>query len=369
MNEEQRKAAAGYLKEELKSAAVYRSLAAVEDDPARAEVFEGMAEDELRHARRWADFLGRDSSNLKPARLGIAGILISLIARLFGTSRVMGLLVRGEDNTVREYWAIDSARDMARDERRHGLELRRLSGEQIAEGEPTPHPEGGFLKGEGGTLRAAVLGVNDGLVSNFSLVMGVAGGVDDASVVLLAGIAGLIAGAFSMAAGEYISMRSQRDVYENLLEEERTEIELWPDEERLELVNIYMQKGLTQEEATNVASRIFADAETALDTMAREELGLDPDDLGSPWGAAWASMLAFAAGAIVPIAPYLFGEGDIPFVLSASLSALALLVVGAGLAWMSSVNAWWGGLRMLLVGGFAAAVTYGVGSAIGVAID
>ena len=359
-----------FLADELRSAAVYRALGRADRDPERAATFHRLADDEMRHASRWASLLGLRGDGLRPARLGFTGLLINGFARLLGTARVVGFLVRGEHTAIREYWGLDEGRDMAVDERRHAQTLRhmRTGGSEDGETALRAHPESGFMAGEGGTLRAAVLGINDGLVSNFSLVMGVAGGVTDPGIVLLAGVAGLLAGAFSMAAGEYISMRSQRDVYEAMIREERAEIELWPDEEQAELSRVYQSKGLTEVEADAVARRIMSRPDVALETMVREELGLDPDDLGSPWGAAISSMAAFTAGALVPIIPYLAGGDGLAFMLSATLSAAALVVVGAGLAWFSGINAAWGGLRMLLFGGAAAAVTYAIGRAIGVAI-
>ena len=158
--------------------------------------------------------------------------------------------------------------------------------------------------GQSGTLRAVIFGVSDGLVSNLSLVMGVAGAASsNPSFILLAGIAGLLAGAFSMAAGEYISMQSQRELFERQIALERAELEAMPEEEEAELAGIYRAKGFTEEEAARIAQRIFADPETALDTLVREELGLDPDQLGSPVGAAAGSFLAFAVGALIPVLP------------------------------------------------------------------
>lgn len=220
----------------------------------------------------------------------------------------------------------------------------------------------------GGNLRAAVLGVNDGLVSNFSLVMGVAGGISDPDIVLLAGVAGLLAGAFSMAAGEYVSVRSQRDVYEHQIERERYEIATRPDDEEEELVTIYRSKGLSQDEAEAVAKRLRADPEAMLDTMVREELGLNPDELGSPIGASASSFTAFVMGAVIPIIPYLFGTGSLNIPASAVLSAGALLVVGGTLAKMSNRNPLWGAARMALAGGAAAAVTFGIGSLVGMTL-
>ena len=213
------------------------------------------------------------------------------------------------------------------------------------------------------------LGVNDGLISNFSLVMGVAGGTSKSEYVLLAGVAGLLAGAFSIAAGEYISMRSQRDVYEYQIKLEQAEIEDSPEDEVEELVLIYRSKGFTQEESEVIAKRIMERPDVALDTMVREELGLDPSQLGSPWGASLSSFLAFTAGAIVPILPYLFNAERLAVTLSGIFSAVALIAVGALLAWMTSRSVRWGALRMLLAGGSAAAVTFGVGSLIGVSLS
>jgi VIT1/CCC1 family predicted Fe2+/Mn2+ transporter len=226
----------------------------------------------------------------------------------------------------------------------------------------------------GNSVRAAVLGVNDGLVSNFSLVAGVAGGVGAAGVadptgfVMLAGVAGLLAGAFSMAAGEYVSMRSQRDIYEHEIRKEEIELRESPEDEEEELVLIYQAKGLSEGEARRISHKVMQDPKVALDTMAREELGLDPSQLGSPLAASLSSFAAFVAGAAVPLLPYVTGVGDMALVVSAILSAGALGVVGGLLAMMSGVNVAWGSLRMVLGGSAAAAVTFGVGTLIGVSV-
>ncbi len=351
---------------ELRSAAIYRSLAKLESDPERAALFRRLATDELEHATRWAELLGQESSDLRPGGLGPGSLVLQLAARMFGTARVAGFMIRGKQRRVYEYSEVDQARDMAAEKIAQSRVLRRLATGDL-EGD-VPHPEGGFLSGRGGNLRAAVLGINDGLVSNLSLVMGVAGGTEGVDFVIIAGIAGLAAGAFSMAAGEYISMRSQRDVHENLIRQERAELELWPEEEEAELAAIYQQKGLTEAEAGVVASRIMAQPEVALDTHIREELGLDPEDLGSPVGAAISSFIAFTLGAIVPIIPFLFMDGSLTLPLSALLSAAALVIVGSGLAWVSGVTPIRGSLRMLLIGGAAAAVTFAIGTAVGEAV-
>ena len=222
--------------------------------------------------------------------------------------------------------------------------------------------------GAGNTLRAAVFGVNDGLVSNAALILGVAGAAADNDVVLLAGTAGLLAGALSMAAGEYVSVRSQREMFEYQIGLEREELEQYPEEEAAELALIYAAKGIPKDEAEKLASRLFEDPERALDTLAREELGLNPDELGSPAKAAIASFLAFAAGAIIPLLPFATAFASRPLAVSIALTGVALFSVGAVLSLFTGRQAVHGGLRMLLIGGAAGAATYFIGNALGVAL-
>ncbi|MDP2198401.1 MAG: VIT1/CCC1 transporter family protein [Sulfurimicrobium sp.] len=220
----------------------------------------------------------------------------------------------------------------------------------------------------GGNLRAAVFGVNDGLVSNASLIMGVAGASGQSGVIMLSGIAGLLAGAFSMAAGEYLSVRSQREMYEYQIGLERDELEQYPSEEAAELALIFQAKGLEREEARRLSERMIADPDQALDTLTREELGLNPDELGSPWGAALFSFFAFAIGAMVPLLPFLVATG-MPALFSAiGTTAVALFAVGAALSLFTGRHAWLGGLRMLAIGGAAGGATYLIGRALGVVL-
>lgn len=217
----------------------------------------------------------------------------------------------------------------------------------------------------GGSLRAAVFGVNDGLVSNTSLVMGMAGAAVSNDVVFLTGVAGLLAGAFSMAAGEFISMRTQREMFEHQIAQEKEELDLYPEEEAEELALIYEARGLSIEEARALAKTLIADPAVALDTLAREELGLNPDDLGSASGAAFWSFLAFSSGALLPIIPFLIGLK--PAIGAAAIIAgLALFGVGATMSLFSGRNAMFGGVRMLAIGALAGATTYAIGSLLGV---
>jgi len=222
--------------------------------------------------------------------------------------------------------------------------------------------------GSGGSLRAAVFGVNDGLVSNASLILGIAGATGNSSAVLLAGVAGLLAGAFSMAAGEYISMRSQREMFEYQIGMERAELDQYPQEEAAELALIFAAKGMSAEAARALADQLIADPDRALDTLAREELGLNPDDLGSPWGAAIYSFMAFAIGAIIPLLPFLFVRGGQAILVAVALTSVALFAVGATLSLFTGRNAWLGGLRMLGIGAAAGAGTYIIGKALGVTL-
>jgi VIT1/CCC1 family predicted Fe2+/Mn2+ transporter len=215
--------------------------------------------------------------------------------------------------------------------------------------------------GKSGALRAAVFGVNDGLLSNLSLIMGVSGASPGNHVILVAGVAGLVAGAFSMGAGEYVSMRVQRELFERLLHIEAHEIDADPQGERKELQQLYEQRGFPTELASEVSKVVMRDPKVALDTHAREELGLDPDELGSPWGAASSSFVMFAVGASIPLLPFVIGSGVAATVAAIAASAASLLGVGAVMSKFTRRNPLLSGARMLVVGTIAASVTFGVG--------
>jgi VIT1/CCC1 family predicted Fe2+/Mn2+ transporter len=236
---------------------------------------------------------------------------------------------------------------------------------------PHPGPIGGEQRtgGRSGALRAAIFGVNDGLVSNLSLIFGVAGAGVDNEVVILAGVAGLLAGAFSMAAGEYISVRVQREVFERLIHLEAHEIGSDPEAERAELAELYVRKGLPRDLAERLAEELMRDPAMALDTHAREELGLDPGEgLGSPLAAAGASFATFSVGAAVPLVAFLFGSGTGAVAVSAALSGGALFGVGAAMSYLTGRSPVLSGLRMLSIGAAAAAVTYLVGTLLDVSV-
>jgi VIT1/CCC1 family predicted Fe2+/Mn2+ transporter/rubrerythrin len=378
------------LKLERDAIVLYDALSTIEKDQCRADAFRRIAGNERRHAEIWASKLRELGADVPPAggpRIRVRFIILA--ARLLGTSAVAELVKALEGDEEAAYGAQETSPEVAAiaaDEREHAVIWDRLkTGDQVgAVSEPgrdgvaiarraTSAADVGRREswhragGRSGTLRAVIFGVSDGLVSNLSLVMGVAGAASaNPSFILLAGIAGLLAGAFSMAAGEYISMQSQRELFERQIALERAEMEAMPEEEEAELAASYRAKGFTADEAARIAHRIFEDPDAALDMLVREELGLDPDELGSPWGAAAGSFVAFAAGAVVPVIPYLFGGGTYVLLVSLGLSLVALFAVGAAVSLLTGRGMIFSGFRQLGIGLAAALVTYAIGSLIGV---
>jgi VIT1/CCC1 family predicted Fe2+/Mn2+ transporter len=356
------------LDDEIDGIAIYELLAELEKDPERQRIFRELAEVEVRHANVWREKLRE--AGVEPQEHGPSLKIraIGTAARVFGVRSVLPIIRTLEAGAYGAYMAQDeAAQALAPDEREHRKTMSRLEKggatavEQIATRE-TWHRRGG-----GGTLRASVFGVSDGLVSNTALVMGFAGAQTSADFVLLAGLAGLLAGAFSMAAGEYVSMQSQKELFERQIQLERSELENAPEEEMRELTLIYQAKGLSMEEAELTAARLMENPEVALDTLVREELGLDPSELGSPWGASTGSFVAFALGAVVPVLPFIFGDAGTPFVVaSATLSAIALFAVGAAVSLFTGRSAIYSGARQVALGAAAAGVTFVIGRIIGV---
>jgi VIT1/CCC1 family predicted Fe2+/Mn2+ transporter len=289
------------------------------------------------------------------------------MARNFGTRRVVPIISSLESRDEAGYMHQPEAAGLPAEERAHSRTLWAMSG-----GSSGPASivgtERWHVVSRGGSLRAAVFGINDGLVSNFSLVMGFAGAEASPEYVLLAGVAGLLAGSFSMAAGEYISMRAQRELFEQQIAMEKQELEMSPKEEEEELSLIYRAKGIPEKEAALLARRIVENPKTAIDTLAREELGLDPSELGSPWRAAASSFIAFVLGAFVPVLPYIFNAGPLASIASAVLSCLALFGVGAILSIFTARGPVFSGMRMLGIGLLASGITYMVGWLFGISV-
>ncbi len=331
-------------REEKTAAYLTRAVADAEKDPMKRRLFEKLAAESDEQAAIIAKGIDGGAATFTP---GIRALVVKSLLGVFGPRQMKGALAAVKVRGLSIYSG----------KMRPGMHAMPTTTEEI----------GARHKGAGGgSLRAAVFGVNDGLVSNTSLVMGMAGAAASNEVVFVTGVAGLLAGAFSMAAGEFISMRTQREMFEHQIAQEKEELELYPEEEAEELALIYEARGLPLEEARAMAKTMIADPVTALDTLAREELGLNPDDLGSATGAALWSFLAFSAGAFLPLTPFLLGFAA-PVPIAAAVASLALFGVGATMSLFSGRNAMLGGIRMLGIGALAGAATFGIGSLFGVA--
>ncbi|MEO5700887.1 MAG: VIT1/CCC1 transporter family protein [Casimicrobiaceae bacterium] len=339
--------------EEQRSAFLYRVCAEAEAGTTRAEMFARFAGEAEAQATIWRAQLtarGHPAPTLfKPdLRTRIVAALVRQLGperlkNVLAAMKVRGMMVYGPPASRQAGYGLPVSATAV--EHRH----RRLGG--------------------GGTLRAAVFGVNDGLVSNAALVLGVAGATAEPRTVLLTGIAGLAAGAFAMAAGEYVSVQSQRELYEHQIGLEREELRQYPEAEAQELALIYAAKGLPSRQANRLARRRIADPKQALDALARAELGLNPGEPGSPSGAAIASFVSFAAGACLPLLPYVMRTGGDPLFEVVGLMSVALFAVGATLALFTGESAVRSGLRMLLIGLFAGGVTHAIGRIAGVTLS
>ena len=350
---------------EMDGIALYRSMAAAEKDEKRAEIFEKLAQNEERHAQRWARLIQAAGGSVPNYRRTMRVRALGWMARTFGTRRVVPIISSLESRDEAGYMHQPEAAGLPAEERAHSRTLWAMSGGSSGPASIVGTERWHFAS-RGGSLRAAVFGLNDGLVSNFSLVMGFAGAEAKPEYILLAGVAGLLAGSFSMAAGEYVSMRAQRELFEQQIAMEKQELEMSPKEEEEELSLIYQAKGIPEKEAAILARRIIQNPKTAIDTLAREELGLDPAELGSPWTAAMSSFFAFVIGAFVPVAPYFLASGVTAWLASGSLSLCALFGVGALLSIFTARGPIFSGARMLGIGVLVSAITYTVGWLLGV---
>jgi vacuolar iron transporter family protein len=332
--------------DEMRSAYLYRVLADVEHGTPRGGMFTGLAHEAEEQASLWAK--SAKITTIRKYSPDLRTRLVAALARRYGPRAMRGILA--------------------------AMKVRGLSVySHAAPGHPAPTSVDDVGKrhrgfGGQGTLRAAVFGVNDGLVSNVSLILAIAGASSNESFIVLSGVAGLLAGAFSMAAGEYVSVRSQREMYEHQIGLERAELAEYPKAEAEELALIYTARGMPADEAHELATRTIADPKQALDTLAREELGLNPDELGSPWGAAISSFLSFAVGAAVPLVPFLVLTAGRALAASIALTAISLFVVGALISLFTGRSAVRDGLRMLAIGAGAGAITYLIGKLMGVSL-
>ncbi|WP_242340345.1 MULTISPECIES: VIT1/CCC1 family protein [Anaeromyxobacter] len=360
------------LLDERDGAALYEGLARHEKDPARAQSFRELAIAERRHAELWLRKLEREGVAVPPDRPSSRVRALVWLARRLGSAAVVPMVLETEAGDADKYDRQGGeARAIAEEERAHRQALVGMS-----EGAPTDareiiasrerwHRAGRSA----GSLRAAVFGMNDGLVSNLSLILGVAGAGVAPGTVVITGFAGLLAGAFSMAAGEFTSVASQRDLLLRQVELEKREIVEAPEEEAAELTLIFKQKGLSTEQASRTAAELLKNPDSAADTLVREELGLDPEDLGSPMHAAVASFVLFSLGALVPVLPFLFTTGTPAVAIASALAGGLLAAVGGLLGFLSGTSVFRSAARMVGLAAVAAGVTYAVGRLFGATVS
>jgi len=360
------------LRDELNGAALYTALAAAEADPLRKDLFLQLAQAEASHAQLWRDKLAAAGINDERFVPGFRTRLIARLARRFGPGFVLPTIAAAEFADRDKYAGQTDAHAISAEERGHAAVIQAVAanaarggsaGADIARAEPW------HRSASGNNLRAAVLGANDGLVSNFCLVMGVAGAGSPNKTVLLAGLAGLVAGACSMALGEWLSVTNARELAQTQIAREAEELEQTPLAEQHELALIFQAKGMPKEDAQRVAVQMMQDKEGALDTLAREELGIDPAELGgNAWSAAATSFALFSAGAIFPVAPFFWMHGSWAIAASAAASGAVLCAVGMLTSLFNGRSPWYSAARQLVFGCLAAGVTYGIGAALGTSL-
>jgi VIT1/CCC1 family predicted Fe2+/Mn2+ transporter len=354
---------------ELDGSFLYEALARAEDDARLAEVYHRMAATERKHAGVWIERLraaGREIPAFKPSW---RTVVLAWAARRFGPAAVLPTITGLEQKDSRKYQSTPEAGQLAAYERSHALLLRQAAGAITGglHGVALAQLEGRHRAGGGNALRAAVLGANDGLVSNLSLVMGVAGAELSNNAILITGLAGLLAGAFSMALGEWLSVQSSRELYQHQIEIEKGEILSAPEEEEEELALIYEARGLPAPDARRLAAQISHDPNATLETLAREELNVDPAELGgSAWVAAFTSFFLFSVGAIIPVIPFTLLTGTAAVAGSMVCSAVGLFIIGAGITLFTGRSVLYSGTRQVFFGLAAAVITFGIGRLIGV---
>jgi len=357
---------------EIDGAALYQVLANTEKQPQMAEVYRKLASSEEKHAATWEKKLEELRASIPPRKPTWRAATMIWLARRFGPQFVLPTITSNEkaDSQAYDRQPDSEAGEFSLEEKSHARLLTIASNSTGGmSGGTVAQLEGRHKAGGGNALRAAVLGANDGLVSILSLTMGVAGATNSRPDILIAGLAGVLAGAGSMALGEWLSVQSSRELYQHQIKIEAEEIAENPEEEQEELALIYQSKGLPEDRAREMASHMMADKANILDTLTREELGIDPEELGgSAYEAAFTSFFLFAFGALFPMLPYFFASGTRAIILSLVISAVGLFIIGAAITLMTGKSIWFSGTRQVLVGIAAAALTYGIGKLIGVSL-
>jgi VIT1/CCC1 family predicted Fe2+/Mn2+ transporter len=359
------------LRDELDGAALYAALAAAEPDPLRKDVFLKLAQAESEHAQLWRQKLAATGAPATPHVLSLRTRLLGVLAQRFGPGFVMPALAAAERADRNKYAGQADAQAISAEERSHAVIVSELAKPAAStSGADIARAERWHRGASGNNLRAAVLGANDGLVSNFCLVMGVAGAGTPSRVILLTGLAGLIAGACSMALGEWLSVTNAQELARTQIAKEAEEIEETPESEENELALIYQAKGLPKDEARHIAQALMRDHKAALDTLTREELGIDPGELGGrPLPAAATSFVLFALGAIFPVLPFVWLRGTSAIATSIVASAVGLSAMGFMTSLFNGRSPAFSAARQVLFGCAAAAVTYALGAVLGVSLS
>ena len=360
------------LQTEVDAAFLYEKIAAAEKDPGIASVFQNLAGIEHGHASKMLDRLQQQGLPLTLPLPSWRAHTLNRIGKVFGYDYIIGVMMDTEKSSAQ---AIVRQKEAGKipvtgEEGNHVKILQSLLGNrQKITGEQLSRIEGRHKTVGGNALRAAVLGANDGLVSNLSLVMGVAGATSGQREILLAGSAGLLAGALSMALGEWISVKSSQELYERQMHLEMDEIIANPEGELKEIALIYIAKGIPEAQALEMAQRAMSNKDDAHALLVKEELGINPEELkSSAWEAAITSFILFAIGAIIPLAPFFWGGGYAAILASVGFSTLGLFLIGSAITLFTGKSIWFSGMRQVIFGLMAAAITFGIGKLIGVSI-
>jgi len=360
-----------FREDERNTALIYRAVAQKTTDKQMALVFEQMAITEDRHAQRWEKLLIENGVTLKSFSPSFRTRFLLLILKRFGVQSVLPILVNLEKKGAGGYDGVKEAVGMQGQERAHAIVMEELT--KTAESSSNHHLpgiEGRHRTPGGNALRAAVMGASDGLLSNFNLTMGVAGAAVANNYILLTGLAGLLAGAVSMAVGEWVSVKSSEELYKHQFATEKAELEYAPEDELEELVVIYKARGYDDEHAKSLANSIFKDKDKAVETLVMEEVGSDVMvEEGSAITAAMTSFCLFAVGAIIPVAPYFFLSGVTAIITSSILSIIGLFTLGAVITVFTGLTIWYSGLRQVIIGILAGGITFLVGHFIGVSLS
>ncbi len=357
--------------DENNSAFLYQVLAEKETDQRISEVYRRMGAMELRHAEKWAKAMQEAGQKLPVFKPSARTRTLAWLAKRLGPEWILPSMQNMENDGAKGYGQQIGENAMAAEEQTHSMLLSTITRTMRGgfAGGALAQMEGRHRSAGGNALRAAVLGANDGLVSNLSLVMGVAGAALNNRSILITGIAGLLAGACSMALGEWLSVQSSRELYTHQIKIEAEEIEANPEEEIEELAMIYEARGLPKDQAANLAHQLMQNKDSAIDTLAREELGINPEELGgSAWEAAITSFILFAIGAIVPVVPFIFLTGTTAVIVSILLSTVGLFILGTAITLFTGKSILFSGMRMVIFGLLAAALTFGIGRLIGVSL-